>query len=86
MVGRDLGGRGEREEKRGTGSDMRNGEQERSPEVQENECKYAASGVWEGEGPSIRSPGDERLSGLNGGDLSENVQQLGKATCRVCLQ
>jgi hypothetical protein len=37
------------------------------------------------EGPS-RDLGGERLSGLNGGDLSQNAQQWGKGSQRVRLQ
>jgi hypothetical protein len=49
--------------------------QERSLEGQENECKNAASGGRRSEDSieSTRDPGGERLSGLNKGDISQNV-------------
>jgi hypothetical protein len=46
--------------------------QERSPEGQENEWKYVTSGGEPLESP--RDLGGKRLSGLNGGDLSQNAQ------------
>ena len=58
------------------------GEQESSLEGDQNEQKYAASGggrlgdLLE----NTRDQGGERLSGLNGGDLSQNAQQWGKGT------
>ena len=57
------------EGKRGTGSDMV-GEQERRPEGQENEWKYATPGGGRWGGDPLESPrdlGGESLSGLNGG-------------------
>jgi hypothetical protein len=60
---------------------------ERSPEGQKSEWKCAASG---GAGPysleRTRDPGDKRISGLNGGDFSQNAQQWGEGTQRVYLQ
>ena len=58
------------------------GEQESSLEGDQNEQKYAASGggrlgdLLE----NTRDQGGERLSGLNGGDLSQNAQHWGDGT------
>jgi hypothetical protein len=53
------------------------GGQKRSPEGQENEWKYVASGArrWGDPLESTRGPRVDRLSGLNGGDLSQNAQK-----------
>jgi hypothetical protein len=53
--------------------------QERSPEGQENEWKWAALETWNWGEPleSTRELGGEILSGIIGGDIRENVQQQG---------
>jgi hypothetical protein len=70
--GKDLGGRGEREERKEEQDQVWRVGQERSPEGQENEWKYVTSGGEPLESP--RDLGGKRLSGLNGGDLSQNAQ------------
>jgi hypothetical protein len=47
-----------------------------------NEWKYAALGKWRWGDPleNTRDVGCERLSGLNGDDLSQNAQQWEKGT------
>ena len=67
---RDLGGQGE---ERGNRIRYGEGEQERSPESQENEWKYAAleGGKWGDLLESTRNLGGKRISGLSGSDLSQ---------------
>ena len=71
------------EVKRGTGSGMEG--QERSPEGQQNEWKYAVSEGRRWEDPIVctRTLRGERLSGLNGDDLRRNAKQWGEGTQRV---
>jgi hypothetical protein len=68
---RDLGGRGEKEGGMGTGSGMGRGRQERSPEGQQNEWKYATSGGgrWVDTLECTRDLGGKRSSGLRGRDF-----------------
>jgi hypothetical protein len=63
-------------------------EKGRSPKGQDNEWKYAASGGGRcGDPLEIpRDLGCEKLSGLNGGDLTQNAQQWGEGTRRVHLR
>jgi hypothetical protein len=58
------------------------GRQERTPESQQNEWKYAASESGRCGDPleSTRDLGSERLSGLNEHDLRRNAYQWGQGT------
>jgi hypothetical protein len=58
------------------------GGQERSPDGQENEWKYAASGGGRLEDPlgSTRDLADEILSGLSVGDFNQNTQHWREST------
>jgi hypothetical protein len=61
------------------------GEQEWSPEGQQNKCKYATSEVGGGTLECTRELGGERLSGLKGRDFRWNALQQGEGACRVHL-
>jgi len=84
-----VGGRGDGERKRGTGlGRVVVGGQEKSPEGQQNEWKYATfrGGRWGNHLESSRDMGSERLSGFNRGILSHNAEHWGEGIRRAHLQ
>ena len=65
--------------------------QQRSPKYQENEWNYAAAGDGDGSGvrDHLETPSDlecERVPGINGDDLSQNVQQWREGIIREHFQ